>query len=269
VSGESKEILRVLRALSVKGAALGLARNGRHPLIIGAVPAGAGYAAEAVGPLVARGLVANNGHGMFVITKVGAAVLRRSLAGEDEYAAQHQRRARIVVQDEETGAFSATVNRDESPLSRLRHRKDRDGRPLIDEVAFAAGERLRSDYDRGQLMPRITANWNAAVAGRGRDGRGAVALTDAAMAARLRVERALADAGPELGGMLVDFCCFLKGLEEIERERGWPIRSAKVVLKIGLAQLARHYGLGSGASGPQRSKRLRHWGAADYRPTID
>ena len=69
--------------------------------------------------------------------------------------------------------------------------------------------------------------------------------------------------------MLVDICCELKGLEDAEKENGWPQRAGKVVLQIALTRLARHYGLiGSETQKPAR-RGLRHWGSEDYRPTLD
>jgi hypothetical protein len=161
------------------------------------------------------------------------------------------------------GPQRAVVNLDESPLRSIARRLDRNGRRLLDDDEVAAGERLRADYTRGQMMPRLGANWQAAVASGRRDGRGGIAdLTDAALAARIRVEKALVAVGPELSGVLLDVCCFLKGLELVEQERGWPVRSAKIVLKTALAALSRHY------RPPARPRHILHWGAEGYRPTL-
>jgi hypothetical protein len=132
---------------------------------------------------------------------------------------------------------------------------------LIEPVQLLAGERLRAEFTRAHLMPRITSNWSAAVAD-GPRGASPAAFTEAVTGARQRVRRALDAVGPEFSGLLVDVCCFLKRLEEVERERSWPPRSAKVVLQLGLDRLARHYGLlgearGRGGSG------VRTWLADD------
>ena len=264
-----REQVRILRRLAVKGARLVPVEGNRYRL----EQAGGSSQCHAAGPvdaLRARGLITSDADRALILGDTGRALLRRSLAGADDYPAQHQERAIVLIDDDANVSRPVVVNQDESPLSWLRRRRGRDGRPLIDAVEFSAGERLRSDYSRGQIMPRVTANWGAAVADRRRDGGGSIAeLTEMAIAARRRVERALTAVGPELGGLLVDFCCFLKGLEEIERERRWPARSAKVVLRLGLATLARHYGLGVVTRGASRSAGTRHWGAVDYRPVID
>lgn len=162
------------------------------------------------------------------------------------------------------------VNLDESPLAWLRRRRAKDGSPLITEPQFLAGERLRTDFAFAQLGPRVTANWDAALGAsagpRGTPG-GGVEMADNVVAAAGRVNRALHAVGPELSGILVDVCCFLKGLEELERSVGWPQRSGKVVLQIALTSLARHYHLFSDEK--KRHAASRHWGVADYRPSID
>jgi hypothetical protein len=163
-----------------------------------------------------------------------------------------------------------TVAIADGALAWLRRRRDRHGRPLVSEVQFNAGEMLAADFWRAQLSPRVTANWSAVVPGR-RMRRSApglgVEVRDAVLAARHRFHRALDAVGPELAGILVDVCCHDVGLEASGQASGWPQRAAKVVLDLALTRLARHYGL----IAPERpaATRLRHWGEADYRPTLE
>jgi hypothetical protein len=118
------------------------------------------------------------------------------------------------------------------------------------------------------MMPRTTTDWSRIGTGSPAGTRAGLSYSDAMIAARQRVAAALTAAGPDLAGLLVDVCGFLKGLETVEQERQWPPRTAKVVLRLALRQLARHYGFQARSEGP-RSAGTRAWGAADFRPAID
>ena len=162
-------------------------------------------------------------------------------------------------------------NADECPLGWLASRKDKDGQPLISREQLEAGERLRRDYTFAMLMPRVTASWSGAPSspsGKRTGFSGGADLTDNVIAARERVNRALQAVGPELSGILVDVCCYLKGLEAVEKASGWPQRSSKIVLGIALQLLARHYGLLRETHARDEPARVRHWGAAGYRPAM-
>ena len=175
----------------------------------------------------------------------------------DGFRAQHLSVARARV-DTPDGAVDVTIAELESPLAWLARRKGRDGQPLIEPVQFQAGERLRADFTRANLTPRVTSSWDPSVA-LGRRGQSAGAgFGDAIVAAREQLNRALEVVGPELAGVLLDVCCFLKGLADIERERRWPPRSAKIVLQLGLDRLATHYGLAREARGRAHAP-IRTW----------
>lgn len=198
---------------------------------------------------------------------------RTKSAPEDaeRFRQQHQRQS--LGEREVNGTRRAVLlNETESPLGWLRNRKDRNGKPWISPHQYEAGERLRADYWFAHLSQRVTANWSAlAPADRSRRGPSSRAadLRDDVIAAKERVMRALKAVGPEIAGVLIDICCELKGLEEAEKENGWPQRAGKVVLQIGLTRLARHYGLiGTPGNETRRPLKLRHWGSEDYRPTL-
>lgn len=87
-------------------------------------------------------------------------------------------------------------------------------------------------------------------------------MTERMMSARQRVKMAMEACGPEFAGLLMDVCCFLRGIEDVERERGWPARSAKVVLQLALDRLARHYGFLREARGREKAD-IRTWLAED------
>jgi hypothetical protein len=140
-------------------------------------------------------------------------------------------------------------------LAWLARRRGRDGRPLIEPHQFLAGERLRADFTRAHLMPPTTSNWASPISNERCGGDNAGAFTDTVIASRQRVRQALDAAGPEFSGLLIDVCCFLKGLEG---ERAWPTRSAKIVLQLALDRLARHYGYAAKVKGRARAA-LRTW----------
>ncbi|MEQ1942242.1 DUF6456 domain-containing protein [Mesorhizobium sp. VNQ89] len=187
---------------------------------------------------------------------------RLALASE-ENAPENCRDIDVATVETASGRDAVAVNWSESPLGQLLRRKGKDGKPFLSSEEFRAGERLRSDFTRGQIMPRLGANWEASVSS-GRRAGGVADLTDTALAARARVDMAVKTVGPELAGVLIDVCCFLKGMETVEMERGWPVRSAKVVLKAALGVLSRHYN----PKPLTKTPKITHWGAEDFRPTI-
>ncbi len=173
----------------------------------------------------------------------------------DALRAQHLDVSRRAVLTDD-GLVSVLVNDSESPLAWLARRKGRDGRAMISADQFLAGERLRAEFTRAQMSPRVTSRWDAP-SGRSSGG-GAGEMTDLIVASRQRMQQAMTACGPEFSGLLIDVCCFLRGLEDVERERGWPPRSGKIVLQLALDRLARHYGLAAEARGKD-SGRVRVW----------
>lgn len=135
------------------------------------------------------------------------------------------------------------ANLGESPIAWLARRKDAQGRPLLNAVEVAAGERLRRDAELAQSGPSLTMRWDALPrAGGGSSARAEPG--DRALTAGRRVAQALA-ACPADARALVEQVCIREGsLQLAEREAGLRRREGKAVLRAGLQALARHYGMG-------------------------
>ena len=152
---------RILRFLSGGPASvLPAARTGK--LLLEA--AGRGHIAveaDLLALLAARGILVRTSHSV-ALSAEGLSLARR-LASSVQTASTDSDVDLASIGTGEAGAI-VLANMAESPLGPLARRKAKDGRPFLTDIEYDAGERLRSDYTRGRIMPRLGANWIASVA---------------------------------------------------------------------------------------------------------
>ncbi|MBW6505504.1 MAG: helix-turn-helix domain-containing protein [Rhodobacteraceae bacterium] len=195
----------------------------------------------------------------YEITSAGRAALRRMLETDDDarscgfaeaqagfgmpFAGQHRDwETRDLPGSGGEGSRRMRLNLAESPLGVLARRRDKDGEPFLTQELVNAGERLREDFELAQLGPRVAQNWERFLSGGERGQyRPDAGQSGGSERARERVAAALRDLGPGLGDMALRCCCFLEGLEAAEKRLGWSARSGKIVLRIALMRLKRHY----------------------------
>jgi len=123
----------------------------------------------------------------------------------------------------------------------------------------AAADRFERLVQRAQLTPRLTMSYSpAGVGGRNRSGNGVETASEGAAEARLKLSRLAGLLPADCWGVVFDVCGLGKGLQQVETERRWPRRSAKLVLRIGLDQLAAQFGLTDQASGGEHGS-TRGW----------
>ena len=133
-------------------------------------------------------------------------------------------------------ARTVTINVTESPLGWLFVRG------LITRRQFDAGERLRMDWERAQLPPRVTMAWDSAPVTRGRGGSAAEPdVSGAQIDAKRRFDDAIANAGPGLADILWRIVCAGEGMRDAETALGWPARAGRLVLTLALDRVAAYY----------------------------
>lgn len=123
---------------------------------------------------------------------------------------------------------------------------------FLDHHHVEAARRLARVFERARIAQRVTMSYDPARVGASRRARPGD-LSDSAADARKRLGQLASSVPGDCWGVLTDVCGFDKGLQQIELERGWPRRSAKLVLRIGLDHLAGQWGLSPLAMGAERA----------------
>ncbi len=257
-----REARRILRRLNEPGACLAVARDMEKAVVVRDASDGRTVRTGVVDRAVAEALALKDwitSHSMgrvsrYRITPTGRIALKRLIAEEDQaragmaeapsaFGEQHREYSRRDIAGDTPGSRRRIrYNVAESPLLSLARRRDKDGKPFLADDLVAAGERLREDFELAQMGPRTTQNWDKFLTG----GKlpqmpGDGGMAEGPRAARDRVFDALSELGPGLGDVALRCCCFLEGMEAAERRMGWSARSGKIVLRIALQRLKRHY----------------------------
>lgn len=282
-AGIAREGRRVLRRLAEPGAVLAVAPEMDRAAVLRETSGGGMIQTAVLDRAVAQAFALKEWIAVrkvqgrlstYELTAAGRNALRRLVEEEDRRRHSHhatfgmaeapagfQHMAGLGPEtgDAEERLRRARVMLAESPVAVLARRRDKDGRAFLDAPLVQAAERLREDFELSQLAPRAEWDWDAVVADAEKGGVSVVErlgpLTEAATLgkpgmARMRVAAALRDLGPDLADVALRVCCQLAGLEGAEKRMGWAARSGKIVLRIALQRLRRHYDQTYGRSGP-------------------
>ncbi|WP_170375088.1 DUF6456 domain-containing protein [Ruegeria atlantica] len=260
----NREALRILRRLCETGSVLAVAEEMDKAVVVRDTGDSGATRTAVVDCKIAQALalkdwISCNNPGRisrYRISSSGRSALSRLMAEAENKARERSEfgmaDAQAPFQAQMSPNQSATAKPDrprrirysaaESPLIALARRRDRDGKPFLDETLVAAGERLREDFELAQIGPQVAQNWDHFLTAGGRGGFNSEAHAGhGASDARDRVEHALSDLGPGLSDVALRCCCYLEGLELAEKRMGWSARSGKIVLRIALQRLKRHY----------------------------
>lgn len=230
--------LPVLRDLEAEGAVLAVAADMEKAVVVVEIE-GAAKRQMVVDRALAEALALQGWIGCdrpgrisrYQISDSGRAVLRRTNGGSATGFAE----AAAGFSYAESAQKRPPVG--ETPLALLARRRDKSGHLFLHPDLVRAGERLREDFELARIA--------------GQAGPDSVAYSDlqtllqapvlGSSAAQQRMAAALQDLGPGLADVCLRCCCYLEGLETAEKRMGWSARSGKIVLRIALQRLKRHY----------------------------
>jgi hypothetical protein len=259
-----REARRVLRRLSEPGACLAVAKDMEKAVVVRDLPDGRTTRTAVLDRPIAQAMalkdwICAQEKGKitrYTITSAGRAALKRLVAMDESaragfseapasYGAQGGVWAVGLDADPEADKPKRVrYNVAESPVMTLSRRRDKDGEMFLTPELVAAAERLREDFELAQMGAQgaqRAQDWDQFLTGAAGGSLKKDASGYGADAAKARVSMALSDLGPGLGDVALRCCCYLEGMEQAEKRMGWSARSGKVVLRIALQRLKRHF----------------------------
>jgi hypothetical protein len=259
---DSADSLRVLRALTEPGTILVIATGVEDAVVVhdagGNRPVRRAVLSRVLAEdLALRGLIAGRQTGRiarYAITAAGRVEVGRMMAQRESrrvselgLADDAGKGANVARFPDRAGEGRAKASPRaagaDAPLHVLARRRRPDGTAYIGPELVAAALRFREAYEVASLGAAVTRDWGRLIAGRV-DSTGA-ATGGRGATRRLEAEQSLTAAiralGPELAETAIMAICEEQGMETVERALDFPARSGKIVLRIALNTLARHY----------------------------
>ena len=122
--------------------------------------------------------------------------------------------------------------------------------PFMQAHHVQAACQISKMVERAQMRQRTTMSYDPARLGSNK-GANSIGpqLSDSALDARANLEKCMKILPGDCAGVVMDICGLQKGLQLVETERKWPRRSAKLILRVGLEQLAEYFGYAHSTTG--------------------
>ncbi|CUH53391.1 DUF6456 domain-containing protein [Shimia marina] len=255
---------RILSRLSQRGAILAVAKEMENAVVMYRDGTRAAVVTRHIAQAMAlKGWIRCSMSGRvsrYTITPRGRTELGRMLANAENtaqsfgdgpiaFSAQRQR----ATSDNMTAMprmRKARFSTADSPLTILARLRDKDGKMFLGSDLVMAGERLREDFELAQMAPVESTKWKRFLQAPGELSYEAQGKAEnSAETARRRVATVFGELGPGLSDIALRCCCYLEGLEVVEKRLGWSARSGKIVLRIALTRLRDHYRAEAGGAG--------------------
>lgn len=252
-----RDTLRALKALIEPGSLLVIAEGVEDAVVVKTAPGEdrpvrkAVVSRDVAEALALREWISGQARGRlarYSISPTGRAELNRLMAAAESARAASSGRDSLsqIMPGQGAKQNRARAVGTEPPLRVLARRKRRDGAPFLRPDHIKAAERFREAFEVSRLSGAFDGDIGAVLVGQlavpeaqtGTGGNGPVRRSTIATDSVNRVARTL---GPELMQTIILACCDEIGMEQIEARMEFPARSGKVVLRIALATLARHY----------------------------